>query len=210
MEENKTGNNGVAPQTGNGADGTQWSENIILVDADYLDRVAFDLIVNFERMIDRRIPAGDLCHWLDCVALDGGLQPGENEVQVIFLHAGEKERLQHFRPAGFDEELDGKAFKDNLGEFALLSFPVEPIVSAADFFVQSLESLLESKTVRRVMVVADMEEYGERVKQAVGKAEAGKDVTLFAMQPLTGRGFRQEILGYSLMSALGIRGDELG
>ena len=37
----------------------KWSENVIIADADYIDRVAFDLIVNFERMINRRIhPAG--------------------------------------------------------------------------------------------------------------------------------------------------------
>ena len=33
----------------------KWSENVIIADADYIDRVAFDLIVNFERMINRRI-----------------------------------------------------------------------------------------------------------------------------------------------------------
>ena len=36
-----------------------------------------------------------------------------------------------------------------------------------------------------------------------------KRVTMFAMQPMPGGNFRQEILGYSLMSALGIRSDEL-
>jgi hypothetical protein len=34
-------------------------------------------------------------------------------------------------------------------------------------------------------------------------------VTLFAMQPLEGGNFKQEILGYSLMNALGIKGNEL-
>ena len=58
------------------------------------------------------------------------------------------------------------------------------------------------------MVVADMDSYGDAVKNIAAKAE-GKDITLFTMQPLAGRGFSQEILGYSLMSALGIRGDEL-
>ena len=49
---------------------TKWSENVILVDADYVDKVAFDLIVNFERMIGRRIPKADFARWIDCVALD--------------------------------------------------------------------------------------------------------------------------------------------
>lgn len=189
---------------------SKWSENVILIDADFLDHVTFDLIVNFERMIDRRIPAGNLCHWLDCVALDGGLRPGDNDIQAIFIHAKDKKGLQYMQPADFDKDLDGKAFKDNLGEFTLHSFPVEEIVSAEDFFVQSVEGILQGKDVRRLLVVADMERYGERVKQTVAKADEDKKITLFTMQPITGRGFEQEILGYSLMSALGIRGEELG
>lgn len=63
-----------------------WSENVVIVDADYVDRVAFDLIVNFERMIGRRIPKADLAKWIDCVALDGGLREGEHDTQVVLIH----------------------------------------------------------------------------------------------------------------------------
>ena len=49
----------------------RWSENVILADADYIDKVAFNLIVNFERMLGRRIPQADMARWIDCVALDG-------------------------------------------------------------------------------------------------------------------------------------------
>ena len=59
---------------------------MILVDADYADKVAFDLIVNFERMIGRRIPKADMARWLECVALDGGLREGQHETQVVLIH----------------------------------------------------------------------------------------------------------------------------
>ena len=36
-----------------------------------------------------------------------------------------------------------------------------------------------------------------------------KRITVFAMQPMAGGNFRQEILGYSLMAALGIKGEEI-
>ena len=39
--------------------------------------------------------------------------------------------------------------------------------------------------------------------------DENKKITLFAMQPMPGGNFKQEILGYSLMSALGIKGSEL-
>ena len=61
----------------------RWSENVILADADYIDKVAFNLIVNFERMLGRRIPQADIARWIDCVALDGGIREGEHETQVL-------------------------------------------------------------------------------------------------------------------------------
>ena len=38
---------------------------------------------------------------------------------------------------------------------------------------------------------------------------AGGVATVCAFQPMPGGNFRQEILGYSLMNALGIKADEL-
>lgn len=187
---------------------TKWSKNVILADADYIDRVAFDLTVNFERMLMRPIPKADLSQWLVCVALDGGLTEGDNEVQVVLVHAKEKRVLENFAPSDFERELDGKAFRDErLGEFTLSSIRTENLVAPDEFFAQALEALADAKEIERLVVVPDMERCGTRVRSILGRTD-GKDVTLLAMEPQSGRGFRSEILGYSLMSALGIRGDE--
>ncbi len=37
----------------------EWAQNVIIADVDYIDKVAFNLTVNFERMIGRRIPPAD-------------------------------------------------------------------------------------------------------------------------------------------------------
>ena len=58
----------------------KWKENVILVDADYVDKVLFNLTVNFERMLERHIPKAELALWADCVALDGGLRPEAERV----------------------------------------------------------------------------------------------------------------------------------
>ena len=71
---------------------TKWEENVILVDADYVDKVAFDLTVNFERMLGRRIPQADMAQWLECVALDGGLREGDHKTQVVLLHKHKRKR----------------------------------------------------------------------------------------------------------------------
>ena len=74
---------------------------MILVDADYADKVAFDLIVNFERMIGRRIPKADMARWLECVALDGGLREGQHETQVVLIHGKGKTRMENFTPGEY-------------------------------------------------------------------------------------------------------------
>ena len=189
---------------------TRWSENVILVDADYVDKVAFNLIVNFERMLGRRIPQADIARWIDCVALDGGIREGEHETQVVLIHQKGKQGLENFAPSAY-EELDGKAFKDHLGEFAINTYPIEPI-AGEDFFTEVLELVTAQKEVKRVMVIPNLEEETiyNKVREALRQVDdEEKRVTLFAMQPLPGGNYRQEILGYSLMAALGIRSEEI-
>ena len=188
-----------------------WSENVVIVDADYVDRVAFDLIVNFERMIGRRIHKADLAKWIDCVALDGGLREGEHDTQVVLIHDKKQAALDNFVPASYDDELNGKAFKDHLGEFTVSSFPVEDITTATDFFLDTVAMVCAQKEVKRVMIIPDAENrvlYAD-LRHTLQRVDDEKRITVFAMQPMEGGNFRQEILGYSLMSALGISGDEI-
>ena len=188
----------------------RWSENVILADADYIDRVAFNLIVNFERMLGRRIPQADIARWIDCVALDGGIREGEHETQVVLIHQKDKLGLENFVPSAY-KELDGKAFKDHLGEFAINAYPIEQI-AGEDFFTEVLSLVTAQKEVKRVMVIPNLEEdtIYNKVREALRQVDdEEKRVTLFAMQPLTGGNYRQEILGYSLMAALGIRAEEI-
>ena len=188
----------------------RWSENVILADADYIDRVAFNLIVNFERMLGRRIPQADIARWIDCVALDGGIREGEHETQVVLIHQKGKLGLENFVPSAY-KELDGKAFKDHLGEFAINAYPIEQI-AGEDFFTEVLSLVTAQKEVKRVMVIPNLEEdtIYNKVREALRQVDdEEKRVTLFAMQPLTGGNYRQEILGYSLMAALGIRAEEI-
>jgi hypothetical protein len=189
----------------------RWSENVILADADYIDKVAFNLIVNFERMLGRRIPQADIARWIDCVALDGGIREGEHETQVVLIHQKGKQGLENFVPGTY-EELDGKAFKDHLGEFAINAYPIEQIADSENFFTEVLALVTVQKEVKRVMVIPNMEDETiyNKVRETLRRMDdEDKRVTLFAMQPLSGGSYRQEILGYSLMAALGISADEI-
>jgi hypothetical protein len=193
---------------------TTWSEIVILVDAEYVDKVAFDLTVNFERMLGRRIPQADMAQWLECIALDGGVRPqpsapgAQPTIQAVLIHDKGHQQMDNFCPSKF-ADLDGKAFNSQLGEFLISCVQVEEMVTKDDLYVDSLQIIANAAEVKRLMVVADSERIYNKVREALRQADPDKHITVFTMQPMTSGNFRQEILGYSLMAALGIRSEEI-
>ena len=192
----------------------KWSENVIIADADYTDRVAFDLTVNFERMINRRIQPADMAQWAICIALDGGLREGEHETQVVLIHDKKSIAMKNFRPSNYETDLNAQAFKDDkLGEFIFSSYPTEEKMAGKDeFLVEVARTVCNTKEVKRVMVIPNSEDGDayDQLRDMLRKVEDDdKRITLFAMQPMPGGNFRQEILGYSLMNALGISAKEI-
>lgn len=184
---------------------------VLLVDADYLDHMAFELTVNFERMLERRVQKLDISRWVDYVALDSGLRPGDNaEVQVVMLYSRDKSILRNCSPANLDTELNGTAIKTNIAEYCFASCPVEKdMVSIGELYEQSLLALLHDEKNTQFMLVGDIANYGQQVRQALGEATARQQVMLFAPQAVSGFRCAQEILTYSLMAAMNIRSDEL-
>ncbi len=185
-----------------------FSENVILIDADYIDNVAFNLTVNFERMLGRRIPKADLANWLDCIALDGGLQPSDQQnIQVIFIHNEATSAFENFTPSHLADEINGKAFRDNMGEFSMEAYTVKSeFTTKEDFYADTLKVLLDNDNVKNLMLIPDCETYAAKVLKTLKQNK--KSATLFAMEPQQGTGFMQQILGFSLTCALGVRSEE--
>lgn len=210
--------------------------NVLLIDAAYIDRVAAAFRQHFGAELGRELPKADLAQWLVCMALDAELvgvdadeesapesPTTEADVQCIFIHDREAKVMSHVTPGNFSQEIDGKAFAEpELGEFALACCAVERVTTLEELCEESLQAVLDDKKVQRVAVVYDFDGTTSEstfltkritklcAKHAKDSAEkTPKDVTLFAMQPLEGEGFAQQLLGYSLMAALGIGGDEV-
>ena len=192
----------------------KWSENNIIVDRDYIDHVAFDLIVNFERMLNRRIPAADFSQWAINIALDGRLKPGNHETQVILLHDKKNPKLENFTPADYEKELNGQAFKDpQLGEFIINAITTDDEVAKKDdVLLDLLKTVLSHEEVKRIMLVPNAEDSHlmSTLRSTLRDVDDElKYITLFAMQPLEGGNFKQQILGYSLLNAMGISASEI-
>ncbi len=184
------------------------TENMILADADYVDKVAFDLTVNFERMLERRIPQADMARWAECVALDGGLREGENEVSLVLVHDHRHDAMANFTPGNYANQLNGQAFKGPLGEFSITAISTEGLAAKDDLLLDTLRFALEQTDLKRLIVIPNEQQYN-KVREVLRKAGADKRITLLAMQPMPGGHYQQEILGYSLMAALGIHAEEI-
>lgn len=190
------------------------SENVIIVDADYIDDVAFNLTLNFERMLDRRIPAADFSQWIVNIALDGRMKPGNHETQVVVLHDKGKQQLDNYVPSSLGQELDKQAFKDEtLGEFIINTIATGGKVTEKDeVMLDFLKIVLSHKEVSRIMIVPNAEDGNiyNLLRNALRDVDdEEKHVTLFAMQPMEGGNFKQQILGYSIINAMGITADEI-
>lgn len=189
----------------------QWQENIIVVDAAYADTVAFNLIVNFERMLGRPVPPADMARWIDCLALDGGIRQGENHTQVVLVHDNGFRKMTNFVPGDLSSELNQQAFNDHLGEFTFHLLSGEGIASKSDVIADLVQNICQEPNVKRIMLVADDEDPAllSRIRQTLQQTNPDKHITLFTMQPTPGGNFRQEMLGFSMLSALGISSEEI-
>lgn len=185
------------------------ADNIIIADADYVDSVAFNLIVNFERMIGRPIPQADIARWVECMALDGGLREGVGHTLVVLIHDRKNKKLRNFSPSSYTDELDGRAFKSHLGEFQFASVPTEAIADKSRLAIDIVTHFCFEHKAHRIMIATDMDATIDELKRLLRDVSDEKRITLFGMEPLPAGNYRTEILGYSLMNALGIKGEEI-
>ena len=120
--------------------------------------------------------------------------------------------MENFVPGNYANELTDKAFQGELGEFMLNAYAIEAIADSEHLLIEALKLICQQKEVKRMMIIPNAEDHiiYNKVRETLRQVnDEEKHITVFSMQPMTGGNFRQEILGYSLMAALGIRGDEI-
>lgn len=187
-----------------------FASDVILIDAAFLDRVGGDMAAHFAPMVGRELPKADLAVLLECLALDAGLEPGQHEIQVIFVYDAAHDRMRFCAPSDLEKEIHGMAFQDRLGEFSLYAFQTSGMARREDLFCESLQLLTESKDVRRVMLVPDEGEYGSAVAELAEKIKDKESVTVFGMNPPAHEcNYCFEMLGFAVLQSLGIRAEEL-
>lgn len=199
----------------------KFSEHVLLIDANFADSVAYDFKVNLALKVKRELPDVDLPEFMMCCALDGGLQPGDNEVMALLVcHKGET-KMGHIMPQNIKEEIDGMAFNEpQYGEFmcSVLEEPEDELLGGESLLSQVAKLVLASQDVKSLTIVCDWQEEAEELISVVTDAakehkEGGRPpmtVALVCDHPDEEHDQYNVLhIGYAIMHCLAVQIDEL-
>lgn len=189
----------------------KFAEKVILIDASYINKVTGDLSQHFGQMIGRELPKADLPIFLECVAMDAAIQPGENVLQVLLVYDNELTKMDAFNPGDLKKELNDVAFKSQLGEFQLNTFEPSDMADREAFFMEAVKLVADAKEVKHLVIVPSETEYGDKIPEILEKVDGKESIHVLGMNPLApSKAFSWEMMGYAVLQALGIRSDEIG
>ena len=188
----------------------KFAEKVILIDAIYIDKVTTDLRQHFSQVIGRELPKADLPIFLECVAMDAAIQPGDHTLQVLFVYEKGWAKMDVFNPGDLKKELNDVAFKSQLGEFQLNAFEPSDMADREAFFLESVKLIADAKEVKHLVVIPSETEYGDKLPEIFEKVDGKESIHVLGMNPPTpSKNFQWEMLGYAVLQALGIRSDEI-
>ena len=188
----------------------KFAEKVILIDAAYIDKVTTDLSQHFSLVIGRELPKADLPIFLECVAMDAAIQPGEHVLQVLLVYDKSHTKLNAFNPSGLKKELNDVAFKSQLGEFQLTTFEPSDMTDREAFFLEAVKLVADAKEVKHLVVIPSETEYGDKLPEIFDKVDGKESIHVLGMNPpAPSKSFQWEMLGYAVLQALGIRSDEI-
>ena len=188
----------------------KFAEKVILIDASYINKVTGDLSQHFGQMIGRELPKADLPIFLECVAMDTAIQPGENVLQVLLVYDKELTKMDVFNPSDLKKELNDVAFKSQLGEFQLNTFEPSDMADREAFFLEAVKLVADAKEVKHLVIVPSETEYGDKIPEILEKVDGKESIHVLGMNPLApSKAFSWEMMGYAVLQALGIRSDEI-
>lgn len=188
----------------------KFAEKVILIDAIYINKVTTDLRQHFSQVIGRELPKADLPIFLECVAMDAAIQPGDHTLQVLFVYEKGWAKMDVFNPGDLKKELNDVAFKSQLGEFQLNAFEPSDMADREAFFLESVKLIADAKEVKHLVVIPSETEYGDKLPEIFEKVDGKESIHVLGMNPPTpSKNFQWEMLGYAVLQALGIRSDEI-
>lgn len=183
---------------------------VILIDADYLDEVGRSMRDYFSHIVKRNLPKADMPALIEGIALDGGIRPGDNKIQVILVYSKVLGKFSFCEPSDLTEELHCVAFKSNVGEFSFTSYSTENLVSHENLYSEFMEALATSQNTKLILLVGNMSSYNKDSVKLLQEV-TDREVCYFNMNPdeTCKYSFKYANLGYGLLHAMGVKPEEL-
>lgn len=192
-----------------------FSENVVLIDAAFINKFVVRAKQELARNMGRDLPEIDLPQWLTYMALDAGLRGGDNEVQVLIVHDEKTDRLGNCFPAEL-KEIDGKACRTQLGEFAFSCANPAGITHCEDLFIDLMTLALDAAEVKHLMLLPCHSQYGAHVEEELNELlkdksdeTCAKALYFSLTPPSTELRCRWDFITYSLLKAWGISGKDM-
>ncbi len=185
--------------------------NAFIIDCEYVSGICEKFRTDFSTFLKRTIPEADLARWIECALLDcSKATPLEkDQTQVYLFHEKANSRFMHFVPTDYNSQIDGKAFKGAAGEFLLAACTCdETLGSKETLLCETLQNLLKHNEQQHIIVAADLNAYGKRIKSLMADSESDK-VVFLSINPSESKALRIEQIGFSLLAALSINSQEL-
>ena len=187
----------------------KFAQNVMLIDASYIDKVGNDMKTHFGAILHRSLPKADLALLLECMSMDAGIEGNDNEIQVVFIHEAGVNSFTFCTPSQFTTQLHDMAFRGSNGEFSLYSFQTSDMAQREELYKESLQLLCESKDVKRMILVPDEASMGNKVYELISKEKQLQAVVMGMNPPAGDYAVRFEMLGFAILQSLGIRAEEL-
>lgn len=186
----------------------KFPENVLLIDADFLNFIIKDIRKHFEPKLNRTLQKIDLTNLVTCLCLDAGLVGENNSVQVVFVCNQSSEELEHCEPSNFETELNGTAFNNELGEFLFASAKTEQLVTQEGLFLDLLKIVADAKDVKKIIMLSN-DENNKDILSIIDEAKEKQFVNICMEPKEDNANLQYSILAYPLMHVLGIDGSEL-
>ena len=188
----------------------KFADCVMLIDAFYIDQVVKDLSMHFKQVISRDLPKADLSVLLECLAMDAGIKPGKQNIQVLFIYDKSHPVMDGFVPSDLQKELNEVAFQSELGEFQITSYEPSDMASRENLYIESVKVIADAKEVKTLILVPSENEYAEQLPPILQKFDKKDFIGIWGMNPLLDiDGYHWEMLGYGMLQSLGIKANEI-
>lgn len=183
--------------------------NLLLIDAAYLNYLIGDVKHNFERIIGRALPPLDLVGFMVRLAMDAGVSPGNDGMDVIFVSEDSDCVLSDASPSKLEAELDGNACKSEIGEVTFTLASAAGMVPLDGLTVDVARNCFGQERFRRVMTIVPDATFA-MMSEMLDIDDRRLDLVRFEMQQRERlNGWKVETLLYAMLAAFGVRSEEL-